>query len=132
MSTKNMTYSEINNPEFIKAFKSGKKISEILHLAADKCLWHPNTSPRTGYESEHSCIAILTAMTQNYDANYVFWKQYSQEFKRILEGLKNMGLRTDSYGEGTIFNKCKTYAEAQETRYAWLKFAAMLAEEQGV
>jgi hypothetical protein len=51
-------------------------------------------------------------------------------YVQILAGLKEMGCPTDScdaFDDSFGFNK-----ENQQARYAWLKFAAMMAEEQGV
>lgn len=125
------TYQTVNKPQFIKNFKSNKKISEILHDAADKYL-------SVGYanyfdnEIEYSCVAVLRAIVgtqfnsrlQDWDS----WKKHPQ-FKQILRGLKAMGLQTDCTGEWK--NACELpIQERQQMRYGWLKMAAMLAEEQ--
>lgn len=122
--------SKTDDINFIKNFKSGKKISEILHEAADK---HLNEDGVWGSgKTKWSCIAILNALTDGVESypDLDYWKEYNPEFKIILEGLKNMGLKTYD-GVGTIFQE-ENSDENQQRRYSWLKFAAMLAEEQGV
>lgn len=94
------------------------KISEILHLAADRYLWdgvnHDDTS------AEFSCYAI-------YDAIYFTENQNMKE--AIDVGLTNMGLCTYL---GYSFDEFEEGEDRQYARYLWLKFAAMIAEEQGV
>ena len=99
-------------------------ISDILHLAADKYLnscsgrWEPDTAT-------FSCVAILMACAEF---------NFSEE-QMIKEGLLNLGFKVsrcgsgfrkleDPYGQGT--------KESQAARYFWLKWAALMAEEQGV
>lgn len=95
------TYQEINKPQFIKNFKSNKKISEILHDAADKHLSVGNAHYLSD-ETEYSCVAVLRAIigTQFYSklADWDSWKKHPQ-FKQIRHGLKAMGLQTDYMGE---------------------------------
>ena len=91
------------------------KISEILHEAADVYLWD-------GIEDDHdkqlySCDAINTA-TEN-----------TQTLLKIKSGLKEMGLNTETFSE---FKEFPYGEQRQSARYTWLKFAAMIAEEQGV
>lgn len=125
------TYQEINKPQFIKNFKSNKKISEILHDAADKHLSVGNAHYLSD-ETEYSCVAVLRAIigTQFYSklADWDSWKKHPQ-FKQIRHGLKAMGLQTDYMGEWKDAYKLQI-EERQQMRYGWLKMAAMLAEEQ--
>jgi len=120
----------------IKNFKSGKKISDILHDAADKHLsvgyenYHGVGTPNT----EYSCIAVLYSLIgDSPDINPRFedwsqWKKYNPEYKRIMRGLTDLGLKTRR-GTGTLFYNLDI-DERQQARYGWLKMAAMLAEEQ--
>lgn len=125
------TYHTVNKPQFIKNFKSNKKISEILHDAADKYLFVGYAS-YTGDESVYSCVAVLQAIIgtqfnlklKDWDS----WKKHPQ-FKQILRGLKAMGLQTDYMGEWKNAYELPI-EERQQMRYGWLKMAAMLAEEQ--
>jgi hypothetical protein len=104
--------------------KKQPKISEILHLAADKYLWdgssgffHPNGRYWT---EEYTCNAVGAAI-QDLNA----WYMESATFG----GLVNMGVNTGSSFE---FKEYKDDPQRQSARYNWLKFAAMIAEEQGV
>ena len=131
LTAENLSYEEVNDSSFIKNFKSVKKISEILHEAADVHLEHPRK--RNSFTVEYSCIAILLAMTKNLNADYDDWVKHSKEFKRIKRGLMAMGLKVSRYsGSGTVFSKINDCAKRQEARYDWLKLAALMAEEQGV
>lgn len=112
----------------IKEYNSGMKISEILHLAADKYL-RPDRDYYTA-KTLYSCVAIAMAQTSGICVDLEPWAKYNPEFKNIMQGLCNMGFKT-KYDVGTIFIYCDPY-ERQQRRYSWLKFAAMMAEEQGV
>lgn len=112
-------------------FKSGKKISDILHDAADIHLQSADTYWSMN-SSSYSCIAVFYSLLNGSDFNgyyedWEYWSKLNPEYKRILKGLRNMGLKT-SDGEGTIFQM--EGLDSQQTRYGWLKMAAMLAEEQ--
>jgi hypothetical protein len=85
-------------------------IAEVLHRAADRYLEPVFAGEPTSY----SCEAI-------YEADAVLWP-------RICKGLSEMGLVPHSV---TQFEDVPP-DERQAARYAWLKFAAMIAEEQGV
>jgi hypothetical protein len=106
------------------------KISTILHRAADKYLiscFADYTNPRMNC---YSCIAIEEALEDFYEAD-------SDEFKKWLDkihiGLREMGCDVKSsalfleYGDWLSVNP-----EVQGMRYFWLKWAALMAEEQGV
>lgn len=127
--------------QYIKNFKSGKKISEILHEAADKYL----TEGYANYtniplnadiplNAEYTCIAILYAIigdTKEFNPRFQDWddwKKYHPQYKQIIKGLYNLGLKTTK-GVGTVFYDLYI-TDRQQARYGWLKMAAMLAEEQ--
>src|SRR5574337_1979809 len=97
-------------------------IAEVLHEAADVYL--PANWEGDSLWGHFSCNAIqraLEVMVPDIDEN-------SDLYDRIRTGLSRLGLKTHSDKEFGEFNRF----ERQEVRYAWLKFAAMLAEEQGV
>jgi len=96
------------------------KISKILHLAADRYL-SPSTD--TG-ASKYSCDAIAFAcdelLSKHSDPFYI---------ERIIKtGLFELGL--DPRGLHEFDDIPEKHRQA--TRYQWLKFCALLAEEQDV
>lgn len=105
-------------------------IAEILHYAADKCLASERYEywVNGGKKEKYSCCAVEEAYIKLhglYDCDY-----FSSDVARIQEGLKNMGCPVSST---TALCDAGTFIkENQQTRYTWLKFAAMMAEEQGV
>lgn len=122
------------NIEDIKNFKSGKKISEILHDAADTHLSVGYALHRSIPQAEYSCIAVLYALigdspdiTPRFE-DWDQWKKYNPEYRRLMKVLYNLGLKT-THGVGTIFDDMPI-DDRQQARYGWLKMAAMLAEEQ--
>lgn len=119
-----MTHNEIIN------YRRNATIAEILHYAADKYLNHKEHY--TKGKTRWSCIAILMSIF-NTDDCWLYdveeWEK-NKQFKEIMCGLKNMGFRTIN-SEGAIFRGIRDL-EKQQARYGWLKFCAMLAEEQGV
>lgn len=98
------------------------KISEVLHKAADTHLCHDSTSYRTPNKDRFSCYAIRLAT------------EYDDElYGRIEEGLENMGCPTRAIFAFTRLGYDDDMdLETQGARYMWLKFAALMAEEQGV
>lgn len=105
-------------------------IAEILHYAADKCLAAKPSEywSNGGNKEKFSCCAMHEAVIS---LNRTFTSsEVEVVIDRISEGLKAMGCPVDSvdaFDDSFGFN-----AENQQTRYAWLKFAATMAEEQGV
>lgn len=99
-----------------------KKISiaQILHKAADEYLWDGEltNAPTRKSRAVWSCNAVYDcADDQGYD------------YEIILEGLDNMGL---IHEPSESFKEFHSSPQRQAARYTWLKFAAMIAEEQGV
>jgi hypothetical protein len=92
-----------------------RTIAEVLHRAADEFLWNGIREPG-GNLREYSCGSAYASCGPSY-------------YKKIKPGLAAMGLDTDSYTE---FDELPEGPKRQGARYAWLKFAAMIAEEQGV
>jgi hypothetical protein len=104
-------------------------ISDVLHDAADHCLIHKGRHKRN--TNKFSCCAVIDAyMIHNAGADKDFLLQ------DILYGLTNMGCNRRStlsfkeYGDPTYFDD--TDESVQGMRYMWLKWAALMAEEQGV
>jgi hypothetical protein len=90
-------------------------IAEVLHRAADEHLWDGSGLYPIG--SEYSCGAGYWASGTG------------RRWTMVRAGLRRMGLDVNSYTE---FSDVPHGPERQAARYAWLKFAAMIAEEQGV
>jgi hypothetical protein len=114
--------------------KKQPTVADVLHLAADKCLVaHARYSEGVGKE-KFSCCAIDEAIYNIHGAYYGY--ESSQLRRRVVEGLKNMGCSTGShtlfrkYGDPTDYGAVNH--EVQGMRYMWLKWAALMAEEQGV
>lgn len=100
------------------------KISQVLHKAADKHLAHDYESYiHPSFDKERfSCCAVDLAVGYNPDL-----------YHRILEGLTEMGCPTGSiYAFTGMDYDDDLDEETQGARYMWLKFAALMAEEQGV
>ena len=95
------------------------KISEILHEAADVYLW--DGIEDDAWCSEYSCCAVSDAV-QALRVSGVCEK-------RIYRGLEEMGVNVTNVYQ---FNEFPFGEQRQAARYSWLKFAAMIAEEQGV
>jgi hypothetical protein len=98
--------------------KKQPKISEILHLAADKYLWDGCLDD---YSTEsYTCHAVRKAIDD---------LQGGEIESAVFEGLMNMGVNPCSSYE---FEESFPGPNRQAARYNWLKFAALIAEEQGV
>lgn len=109
--------------------KKQPTIADILHCAADECLV---AHSRDEYANEKfSCIAVDNAVFK------LCGERTIEIANRALDGLKNMGCDTGSF---TLFTKYGDQPleysvvnhEVQGMRYMWLKWAALMAEEQGV
>ena len=99
--------------------KKQPTVADALHLAADKYL----AANEKCFKARYSCGAVGDACNK-LDVN----------FGGIIVGLKNMGCDTTS---STLFykygdNNFNISEEVQGMRYMWLKWAALMAEEQGV
>jgi hypothetical protein len=115
-------------------------IAEVLHVAADKFLAKDNDEARSPYmdgvKQKYSCHAIdqaLRSLGHNYDGGPVFPFYSRQPFcNSVRQFVRSMGLDVHSM---TVFGddfEALPYEKRQQIRYAWLKFAAMYAEELGV
>lgn len=107
-------------------------IAKILHIAADKHLAVKESQywKRGGNKEKFSCCAVAEAVMGLYGGFDTSYDENSKLIARIHRGLKNMGCPT---GSSHALGDCAKFVEEnQQARYAWLKFAAMMAEEQGV
>ena len=103
-------------------------IAEVLHYAADHQL-EPcmDYNYHTHRKAEYSCDAVYRAVCHLLP-DESFYVQDAFD-KKIKKGLTRLGLKTDSCYQ---YKNITKGAKRQGARYAWLKFAALLAEEQGV
>ena len=112
--------------------KKQPTIADVLHYAADKCLAYDKRYIDYGIKEKFSCCAVYEAvyqLTGHCDADGLC--------ARVIDGLRAMGCDT---GGHTLFKKYgdqpDEYSIVNETvqgmRYMWLKWAALMAEEQGV
>ena len=110
-------------------------IANVLHLAADKYL-----VSHSRYESYHakerfSCCAIDSAIRE-ITGSY-FGADSKLLYDQVMKGLTSMGCEVGSH---TLFVKHGDKPDAYEIinhdvqgmRYMWLKWAALMAEEQGI
>jgi hypothetical protein len=118
-------------------------ISDVLHTAADECLadkestyWFTEGHRRIKSLEKYSCCAIELALQKLYEKKFgVGCDSYAvtkAEKDVIFEGLRNMGLNTNSinsFPPATGFKLINK--KSQQMRYFWLKWAALMAEEQG-
>lgn len=108
-------------------------IAEILHLAADKYLAAKSSEfwYNRGTKEKYSCCAVSEAARCLWNEDKIDSLEDRNELlNRAFKGLEAMGCpinSSDAFDEANVFNP-----ESQQARYAWLKFAAMIAEEQGV
>jgi len=106
-------------------------IAEILHHAADTQLAAKESEyfARGGMKEKFSCCAMEEAAYDLY-SGLDLDAEREEMIVRISAGLSAMGCpvqSTHAFKDGSMFS-----AENQQARYAWLKFAATMAEEQGV
>ena len=97
-------------------------IAEILHITADKYLNEDGSYDV--FKNLFSCCAISDAIYADNRDN-----MYNDISNRIADGLEELGLDTLSLEQ---FDEFPPGPIRQGARYNWLKFVALLAEEQGV
>ena len=106
------------------------KISEVIHYAADTFLWDGEQTLNYIDNQKYSCDAISATIGRLHDYaidNDIKGQLVDLE-DDIFAGLENMGLRPNDLDAFFDID----YDKQQQYRYAWLKFVAMIAEEQGV
>lgn len=104
------------------------KISAVLHCAADTFLSVDGDERAMDgrWNWRYSCDTLQGAIQATYpDATAV---ERSDMRYRIKDGMRTLGLDTDSLN---AFSGIPESVKRQGARYAWLKFCALLAEEQG-
>jgi hypothetical protein len=102
--------------------RSAATIADALHLAADEYLAANLHQYDTDFHKvRYSCNAVSEACYE-LDVN----------LGGVFVGLKNMGCPTSSLNAFNDQGYDKFSEEAQGMRYMWLKWAALMAEEQGV
>jgi hypothetical protein len=117
--------------------KTEIKISDILHLAADNYLAKDfeEEQESSWIKSHFSCDAVDSAGVELLGEK---WRRRQGIHARIVQGLESMGCKTNSchqfseleqLSEGGILYECTP--ESQAARYFWLKWAALMAEDQG-
>ena len=108
-------------------------IAEILHIAADKKLASKEEQcwNRGGTKEKFSCCAVSEAVWELWNNDKIVSEcERDDLINRTSKGLEAMGCPVNSM---EAFNDNGEFkAENQQARYAWLKFAAIIAEEQGV
>jgi hypothetical protein len=97
------------------------KISAFLHSAADKFL--PHDDPRYGF----SCEAFRSALNDALAKGEIGLIEYHELVFQFVDGIEALGL---DFGSMNAFDDVP-YETRQAARYQWLKFCALLAEEQG-
>ena len=115
--------------------KKQPTVADVLHYAADKCLAFDKRYTDYGIKEKFSCCAVNEAI---YHMTGPLFSLDSKALRRrVLDGLKAMGCATGSI---TLFEKHGDVPydyqvinhKVQGMRYMWLKWAALMAEEQGV
>jgi hypothetical protein len=137
MNQKEIDMKESTQYTVAEILPSNHTVSAILHYAADNCLAVNQKEywVNDGEKEKYSCCAVMLAVEQMYRLEMygveVPYMEALALYKRIISGLKAMGCPVESSNAfSDEYNKINK--ENQQTRYAWLKFAAMMAEEQGV
>lgn len=114
------------------------KISDVLHLAADKYLAKDLLEYyNVDYKTRYSCSAVTSAIESLVKFGEMTSSEYFANCDKVdsvvKQGFKKMGLEPNSLiAFDEFYDDYKITPESQGARYAWLKFAAMIAEEQGV
>lgn len=110
--------------------KEAKKISWYLHEGADRYLstdYYDNYARRAC--ERYSCLAVDTAVLKDFrQCTSKDLKLRNETRNEIKAFLTSLGLNINSI---RAFNGIGIDLQ-QEYRYSWLKFAAMIAEEEGL
>lgn len=115
--------------------KKQPTIADVLHLAADKYLVSHSRDEAHHLKERFSCCAIGSAIR---DITGTYYGTDSEVLRdQVVKGLTNMGCEAGSH---TLFVKhgdmpydyYNINHDVQGMRYMWLKWAALMAEEQGI
>ena len=102
------------------------KISKILHLAADEYLWCG--TPLTNCIMRYSCCAIEEAIFGRYGMICPSPRGI-EIFDNTFDFISSLGLVNSCHQQ---FGEFEDDEQCQGARYLWLKFAALVAEEEGL
>jgi len=110
-------------------------IADVLHLAADKYLVSFSRHEGPHRKEKFSCCAINQAI---FSINGSLFSDESQTLRsHIMKGLASMGCDVGSvklfvkHGD-SLHDFNAVNSDVQGMRYMWLKWAALMAEEQGL
>jgi hypothetical protein len=121
-------------------------VAELLHLAADEHLTHnrenywPIDKPIESRE-KYSCCAIGAALDEIIDElrcngfKDSRFALYEKIVGLVHKGLEKMGCdvgSTSLFPDALDGGPTSVNFQSQQDRYFWLKWAALMAEEQGV
>jgi hypothetical protein len=113
------------------------KLSTILNNAADMYLDNGVDSDPYSSREVYSCLAAIEAAMKYFkqiDSTSYIWDASVYFENTIMPFFTDLGLilhPEDERDEGEFFEFIKG-PERQAARYCWLKFAAMIAEEEGL
>jgi hypothetical protein len=112
--------------------KASMPVADILRYAADERLRHPFMGHYVNgrLRETYSCLAVSEALKDKLRPDifgYTAMKQTKQG-RVVYKFLKDLGV---DVGSCELFTDVDTET-AQEIRYAWLHFAANVAEEEGL
>lgn len=107
-------------------------IADVLHCAADNHLIAESRENEGRYKERFSCCAVEEAIICLTGALYSI--DSLALYRRVMSGLNAMGCDAGSAGLFKKYGDNPDYInpEVQGMRYMWLKWAALMAEEQGV
>ena len=110
-------------------------IADVLHLAADKYLAFKSRIGKDHIKEKYSCCAVYSAIFEITDNLHS--DNLKTAHKDIFDGFVQMGCDIGSislfkkYGDEP-FEYDEITPDVQGMRYMWLKWAALMAEEQGI
>lgn len=112
--------------------KASMPVADILRYAADEKLRLPYGDNYVDgkWRETYSCVAVKEALEDKLRPDIFDYSSMRQtkQGRVIYKFLKELGVDTSS---GKLFAGVEEKA-AQEIRYAWLHFAADIAEEEGL
>lgn len=106
-------------------------VADILFIAANEELHLTGLDYVYTDKERYSCCAVELVIKNVYGINW-FDLHSHPVYKRIMQGLRNMGVRTGSTTQYDSFQRKHGNYLTQQARYTWLMFAYEMALEQGV
>ena len=115
-------------------------VAELCHDAADNHLALTDSEywMRGGTKEKFSCCAVDAALNKFIGAKGYNMRKNFEKYEALIDsihdGLNNMGCNTGSISlfEDPVQGVAYCLEQSQHNRYFWLKWAALMAEEQGV